>query len=34
MNNLNSFLLKGNLVKHPELSQTSSGATVCNFLEV
>jgi len=31
MNNLNSVLLEGNLVKDPELSGTSSGTTVCKF---
>jgi len=31
MNNLNSVLLEGNLVKVPELSRTSSGTPVCRL---
>src|SRR5512136_2388850 len=31
MNNLNSILLEGNLVRDPEMSYTSKGAPVCNF---
>ncbi|MBW8003771.1 MAG: single-stranded DNA-binding protein [Planctomycetes bacterium] len=31
MNNLNSILLEGNLVKDPELSYSSKGTPVCNF---
>ena len=31
MNNLNSILIEGNLVKDPELSYTSKGTAVCKF---
>jgi single-strand DNA-binding protein len=31
MNNLNSILLEGNLVRDPEMSYTTKGAAVCNF---
>ena len=31
MNNLNSILVEGNLVKDPELSYTSKGTAVCRF---
>ncbi len=31
MNNLNSVLIEGNLVKDPELSYTPKGAAVCKF---
>ena len=31
MNNLNSILVEGNLVKDPELSYTSKGTAVCKF---
>jgi single-strand DNA-binding protein len=31
MNNLNSILLEGNLVRDPEISYTPKGAPVCNF---
>ena len=31
MNNLNSILLEGNLVRDPELSHTPKGTPVCNF---
>ena len=31
MNNLNSILLEGNLVRDPELSYTTKGTTVCKF---
>ena len=31
MNNLNSILIEGNLVKDPELSYTSKGTAVCRF---
>ena len=31
MNNLNSILLEGNLVRDPEISYTSKGTPVCNF---
>ncbi|GAG92726.1 unnamed protein product [marine sediment metagenome] len=31
MNNLNSILLEGNLVKDPELKYTEKGTAVCNF---
>ena len=31
MNNLNSILIEGNLVKDPELSQTLQGTTFCKF---
>ena len=31
MNNLNSILLEGNLVRDPELSYTPNGAPVCKF---
>ncbi|HET6452426.1 MAG TPA: single-stranded DNA-binding protein [Spirochaetia bacterium] len=31
MNNLNSILIEGNLVRDPELSYTSKGTAVCRF---
>ena len=31
MNNLNSILVEGNLVRDPELSYTSKGSAVCKF---
>jgi single-strand DNA-binding protein len=31
MNNLNSILLEGNLVRDPEISYTPKGTPVCNF---
>jgi single-strand DNA-binding protein len=31
MNNLNSVLLEGNLVRDPELNYTGKGTPVCNF---
>ena len=31
MNNLNSILIEGNLVKDPELSYTAKGTAVCKF---
>ncbi|MBN1697364.1 MAG: single-stranded DNA-binding protein [Spirochaetales bacterium] len=31
MNNLNSILLEGNLVKDPELNRTPKGTSVCKF---
>jgi single-strand DNA-binding protein len=31
MNNLNSILVEGNLVRDPELSYTSKGTAVCKF---
>jgi len=31
MNNLNSVLIEGNLVRDPELSYTPKGAAVCKF---
>jgi single-strand DNA-binding protein len=31
MNNLNSILIEGNLVRDPELSYTSKGTAVCKF---
>ena len=31
MNNLNSILIEGNLVKDPDLSYTSKGTAVCKF---
>ena len=31
MNNLNSILLEGNLVRDPELSYTAKGTPVCSF---
>ena len=31
MNNLNSILIEGNLVKDPELSYTAKGTAVCTF---
>ncbi len=31
MNNLNSFLVEGNLVRDPELTITEAGNSVCNF---
>lgn len=31
MNNLNSILLEGNLVRDPQLSQTPKGTSVCTF---
>jgi single-strand DNA-binding protein len=31
MNNLNSILLEGNLVRDPEIGYTPKGAPVCNF---
>lgn len=31
MNNLNSVLLEGNLVRDPELSYTAKGTAVCKF---
>jgi single-strand DNA-binding protein len=31
MNNLNSILIEGNLVKDPILTKTESGSNVCNF---
>jgi single-strand DNA-binding protein len=31
MNNLNSVLIEGNLVRDPELSYTSKGVAVCKF---
>ncbi len=31
MNNLNSVLIEGNLVRDPELSYTSGGTAVCKF---
>ncbi len=31
MNNLNSILIEGNLVKDPELSYTPKGTAVCKF---
>jgi single-strand DNA-binding protein len=31
MNNLNSILLEGNLVKDPEIKTTASGTPVCDF---
>ncbi len=31
MNNLNSLLIEGNLVKDPELSYTTKGTAVCKF---
>lgn len=31
MNNLNSILLEGNLVRDPELSYTPKGVAVCKF---
>ena len=31
MNNLNSILLEGNLVRDPELSYTEKGTAVCHF---
>jgi single-strand DNA-binding protein len=31
MNNLNSILVEGNLVKDPELSYTTKGTAVCKF---
>jgi len=31
MNNLNSVLIEGNLVRDPELSYTSKGTAVCKF---
>lgn len=31
MNNLNSLLIEGNLVRDPELSYTPKGTAVCNF---
>jgi len=31
MNNLNSILLEGNLVRDPEISYTPKGSPVCNF---
>ena len=31
MNNLNSILLEGNLVRDPEISYTPKGTAVCNF---
>jgi len=32
MNNLNSILVEGNLVRDPELSYTSKGTAVCKFV--
>ncbi len=32
MNNLNSLLIEGNLVKDPELSYTPKGTAVCKFV--
>lgn len=31
MNNLNSILIEGNLVRDPELSYTPKGVAVCKF---
>jgi len=31
MNNLNSILIEGNMVRDPQVRQTSNGRTVCNF---